>query len=171
MKLNLLHRPYDLPSMRVVTARGFLGGATEEEIRQIIECGALWAWDVSSVEPGANHRGSRPVWSILTASVRALDPSTRASGVTWPQPTPADYPSAVAALLPPHDKPWLTGPEVKRALCVGRTHLLEIIRAGHVRQYGLTHFRRGPNGFPLIDRNSLTSWLSRRVAGGQQLDS
>lgn len=163
---------YVAPTMELGTARGVLQhhapGITEDQVRELIERGAFWAWNVAE-----DPQGKYPELRLLTASVADCanlqelldDPYAIA------QPAPATAEQAVAALLhhasrstlhgSPH--PLITGEQVKLLLCIRRTHLISLVASKSLPQAPGTQYRPGPNGFPLIRRQDLQAFLEARL--------
>ena len=147
---------YKRPTMTVDAAKGILD-LTEDDVRALVDTGALVAWSIST--PGAE----RPELRILTASVAEfLRDNTDGSPDFASTIQPA---TAIAALVPKHDKPFLTGPEVKRTLNCGRQHLTNLVDANALAQLPGTQYRRGPKGWPVISRDSFIAFLRTRMIG------
>jgi len=154
---------YRRPTMTVDAAKGVLD-RTEDEIRDLVETGCLVAWDIAA--PGSHRAELR----ILTTSVSEFVAASRELGGRSPSegdpaPSAIQPESAIAALVPKHDKPFVIGPEVKRILNCGRQHLINLVDAKVLEQLPGTQYRRGPQGWPVIARASFTRFLETRMIG------
>ncbi len=158
---------YRRPTMSTETVRGVLDMTTDEVIA-FCQFGNLWAWDVAS--PHAD-----PCYRFLTRSVSAWTRETAREQLedtdSAPVVTPATAEEAIADLLSrlpspvsTENRPWITGPELRRLLNVERTHLLDLVREGVLSQLPGTQFRKGPGGYPLIARASVEIFLKQRLA-------
>jgi len=156
--LKLADPRYKRPTMAVETAKGILD-LTEDDVVALVDEGALVAWDIRS--PGSERRELR----ILTASVseyaaaRKEDAAVEHASSIRPQ-------AAIQSVLPRHEKPFLTGPEIKRALNCGRQHLINLVDAAVLPQMPGTKYRQGPGGWPVIPRAQFVHFLETRVIGG-----
>lgn len=162
--LKLQDPRYKRPTMAVETAKGILD-LTEDEIVALVDEGALVAWDIRG--PAAERRELR----ILTASVSEYSAACRAeatphAALRTPHSTTIRPQAAIAQVLPKHEKPFLTGPEIKRALNCGRQHLINLVDASVLPQMPGTKYRQGPGGWPVIPRAQFIAFLSSRVIGG-----
>lgn len=175
---------YVAPTMELGTARGVLQhhapGITEDQVRELIERGAFWAWNVAE-----DPKGKHPELRLLTCSVAALctgraSLAERAESAlsdllddpyTLAKPVPATAEEAVDALMhhatrttqqgKPH--PLITGAQVKLLLCIRRTHLITLVASNALPKAPGTDYRPGPNGFPLIRREDLQAFLEARL--------
>ena len=163
--------PYARPTMELGTAAGVLHkqcpGITEDQVRQLIERGAFWAWNV------ALETDTRADLRLLTYSVAAcanvadlLD-----DAFALAEPVPATAQEAIALLLhhaaritqSGKPRPWVTGEEIKLILNIRRTHMINLVDAKALPQMSGTQYRPGPNGYPVIDRDIFTAFLEARL--------
>lgn len=160
------------PTMELGTAAGVLHktcpGITEDQVRQLIERGAFWAWNVA-LDPS----DSRPELRLLTYSVAACEnvAALLEDQFAMADPVPATGEEAVALLLSHASRitrstaqPWLTGEEIKLILNIRRTHLINLVDAKVLPQMPGTQYRPGPHGYPLIARETFTAFLEARLA-------
>lgn len=154
------------PCVKLSSALAILDCTVESEVVELVESGWLWAWNVGSAD--ARRRefrflGTSCEWLFRFRAEFACD--------TWhallasdaiPQRQPA-WDAVLSALLPKHDKPFLSAREVKRALSLQKKHFIELLDA---KAFSGTDYRRGPGGSPAIDRQSFTDFLKARVIGG-----
>jgi len=156
--------PYRWPVMHVGTAAGKLDLSCDQVLR-LIERGAFWAWDVGS--PRSKLRELR----LLSHSVNAVSPARArellADEMALCSPAPASLDDAIEIILeaaiagyPPRD--WLSGPQIRRALAIGRTHLITLVESGALALVPGTSYRPGPHGCPRITLSSLQSFLHDR---------
>lgn len=61
-----------------------------------------------------------------------------------------------------YDKPFLTGTRVRLILNCGSTHIINIVEAGDLSTVPGTSWNTGPNGSPLITRESFIAFLNGR---------
>ena len=150
-KLELRDPRYAHPLAAMPTAKGLLT-MNEEEVGELVDLGTLAAVDIR--HPGAAKREIR----ILTASIAAHQAG---QAVEW---TPERVTALVLAGLK-HQKPWVTGIEVKHLLNCGRQHAMNLVTAGQngLPQAAGTKHRRGPGGSPVVSRNDLAAWIESRV--------
>ncbi|GEM_PF-1708829 len=167
---------YVAPTMELGTARGVLQhhapGITEDQVRELIERGAFWAWNVAE-----DADGKYPELRLLTASLAAFctPQSALADLMDDPyalaKPVPATAELAVANLMDhvsrftlqrtPH--PLITGEQVKLLLCIRRTLLIRLVASKALPQAPGTQYRTGPRGYPLIRRQDLAAFLEARL--------
>lgn len=157
LKLKLNDPRYRRPMMTVDAAKGILD-CTEDEIVEWVEVQrALVAWNIAS--PGAARRELR----LLTRSVSEFIRDN-------PQRDDCYYCAicpdiAIAAVLPDHQKPWLTGLEVQRSLNCGSTHVIGLVESKLLKLMPGTNYQRGPGGSPSISRDSFVAFLKSRIEG------
>ena len=157
--------------MELGTAAGVLhkssAGITEDQIRELIERGAFWAWNVA-----LETKESRPELRLLTYSVAACEnvAEMMEDPFALAQPVPATGKEAIALLLSHAARalrqtvqPWITGEEIKAILCIRRTHLINLVDAKVLPQMPGTQYRTGPKGYPLIKREAFTAFLEARL--------
>lgn len=162
---------YDLPVMEVGTAIGVLfstcPGITADQVRELVERGAIWAWNVAS--PGSKLADLR----LLTPSVTAIENARELldDDFAISDPFPAAAPSAIAMVMAWLDKhttclgkPWFTGKQLANAFGFRRTHMLDLVRENVFLQIPGTQFRKGPGGYPLIPRTAVEKFLTERLA-------
>ena len=162
---------YARPTMELGTAAGVLHksspGITEDQIRELIERGAFWAWNVA-----LETIDSRPELRLLTYSVAACENVAELidDSIALAQPVPATGEEAIAMLLShaaralrQTGQPWITGEEIKAILCIRRTHLINLVDAQVLPQMPGTQYRTGPKGYPLIKREAFTAFLEARL--------
>ena len=122
---------------------------SEDEVIALIEEGKLsYAWNIGL---GEDRREIR----ILRQSIDAF----------WEQPrgTPIPESQAFKLLLPPgHDKPYLTNPQLQRALNCVSDHVLHLVAARELTLQPKTDYGRGPNGAALITVVSFRMFLNSR---------
>jgi hypothetical protein len=159
------------PTMELGTAAGVLHksspGITEDQVRQLIERGAFWAWNVA-----LETKDTRPDLRLLTHSVAAC-PNIEAmieDQFAMAEPVPATGEEAIALLLSHASRitrsthqPWVTGEEIKIILSIRRTHLINLVDSGALPQMPGTQYRPGPKGYPLIARETFTKFLEARL--------
>ena len=157
--------PYRWPVMHVGTAAGKLDLSCDQVLR-LIERGAVWAWDVGS--PRSKLRELR----LLSHSVNAVSPARArellADEMALCSPAPASLDDAIEIILeaatagyPPRDH--LSGPQIRRALAIGRSHLITLLEHGALTLVPGTSYRPGPGGHPLITRSSVELFLRDRI--------
>ena len=156
--LPLPRADYVAPTMTLHTAAKAILRCTEEQVRELVDDGALVAWDIRTDD------ASRSVLRLLTQSVVECQRDNPDFSPCYHSMIAPDF--ACKALLPDHEKPFVTGPEVKNALLFGRQHLINLVDAGTLAQLPGTHYRRGPGGWPVIDRQSYITFLETRIVGG-----
>lgn len=158
---------YRAHTMSTATVRGVLGITTDEAV-QLLQLGALWAWDLASP-------GSDPCYRFLTLSVTAL---TRDAArellddcTLTARPTPATAEAAIAALLKSIPSPvssanipWITSTRFAELFNIERTHKNDLIREGLLAQLPGTTFRKGPGGYAYLSRASVERFLTERLA-------
>ena len=164
---------YLRPMMSVETVRGVLDMTTDEVV-SFMEFGNLWAWNVAS--PATDESPApAPCYRFLTRSVSAWTRETAREQLedtdSAPVVTPATAEEAIADLLSrlpspvsTENRPWITGPELRRLLNVERTHLLDLVRERVFTQLPGTQFRKGPGDYPLIQPASVEKFLKQRLA-------
>lgn len=154
---------YHLPTLGVETAKGALD-VTEDELFQLLDRGAFWAWHVES--PGAD----RELIRLLTFSVQAVtrDRARQLLDNEFELCTavPATADDACALVLNAcrdKTKPFLSGKEIRRVLNFGRTHLIDLVASGALKLLPGSTYRPGPNGFPLVPRIAFEQFLQERI--------
>lgn len=169
---------------------GSAGGATETEINDLVDTGALWAWDISHPDTLAtsghrrkgkskSEREHRRELRILTKSIAMVlsledwrDALAEPSAVRCSKfdvecsmftRFPATWDAVLSLMLPTHAKPFLTARECKWSLNIRRVHFINLVAA---KALAGTDYRQGPGGSPTIDRASYIAFLRTRVIGG-----
>ena len=159
---------YIRPIMELGTAVGVLSRAvpsiTESQIRQLIERGAICAWDFSA----SRRRGRKPFLRLLSRSVAALDYPALSRLLADPYHIPAPNPptprEAVAAILNHLDpRPHVSGPQLSRVFGIRRTSLRRLIDSGALPEAPRTHRRPGPGGSPLFTLRAVQTFLETRL--------
>jgi hypothetical protein len=148
---------YKRPLAAVETAKGLLD-LTEDEIGALVDEGQLVAFDIRA--PRADRRELR----ILTSSIAHY--AAHSSDPSYLSPITPDQAIATVLAALKHDKPLVTGKEIKRLLNCGRQHVINLVESKTLPQLPGTTYRPGPNGFPLIPRDKFASWLTSRLEGG-----
>ena len=159
--------------MHVAAAIGALHracpGITADQVRGLIERGAIWAWNVAS--PGADT----PELRLLTISVSVLDNVQELLDDPFGPclPYPVNGQSAVDLVISWLDKhcrnagkPFFTSKQIAWALSLGRTHVLDLVREKVLPQLPGTQFRQGPRGWAYISRPAVITFLTQRLEGG-----
>lgn len=141
------------PTVSIETARVYLDEVSLH-VRSLIDDGDLeWAWDVST------HRARRRYVRILRRCLegylaKGSRPESISQDAVW------------RSLLPPgHTKPFLSTPELERALNVERDLILDLIEAGELALLANTKPRRGQNGEALVTVESFKAFLGGRRIG------
>jgi hypothetical protein len=117
-------------------------------VRDLIESHFLLGFNI------AVSTETKPEWRVLTKSIEFF----RATGgqkyheLEWPQ---------IFRLVVPHQKPIVTGLEVRRALLCDRGHVENLILAGHL--VALKKSQPGPGGSWTICRESYGKFLKGRM--------
>lgn len=143
---------YEHPLAAMPTAKVLLK-LGEAEIGELVDVGELVCVDIRT--PDAEKRELR----ILTASIAARQAGTREAGQ-------AEVRSRAVWLVLGalgHDKPFVTGAEIKRVLNCGRQHVLNLIAAGALPAAPGTAPRRGRGGSPVVTRAAFAAFLTERM--------
>lgn len=147
-RLNLrVHRPM----MSIATALTHLEDVTEDDVVAWIEEGKLqWAFNIASRD--AKAREVRILSACIHAAQReeAFDES---------------FEQVLARIIPPavKGKPWLTlNPQVITAIHCMPTHGIDLLLEGEFETVRNNKPKRGPNGSPLITRESFVAFLKER---------
>ena len=151
-ELPLKYPEYTEPLCSVGTAKGLLR-LHEWQVGTLVDDGSLLAFDIRL--PKAQKRELR----ILTASVTArLQRPEAPAGLTLPE--------AITLVLAAvgHEKPWLTGLEIKGLINCSRQHVINLVACGELPAAPSGRARRGPGGSPVVARETFARWLSGRLA-------
>lgn len=155
-QLPLRDPRYRRPTMTVDAAKGVLDCTEDDIVAMIDERYALVAWNIAT--PGANRRELR----ILTASVSEyLRDNPDHSECYHSMICPSD---AISHVLPKHEKPFVTGIEIQRALNCSSTHVIRLIESKSLALVPGSNYQPGPGGSPCITRESFTAFLNTRLA-------
>ena len=149
---------YKRPLAAVETAKGLLD-LTEDEIGNLVDDGQLVAFDIRM--PEAERRELR----ILTASIAEFQRDNPDRSECYVSQICPDVAIKTVLAAVKHDKPYLTGLEIKRLLNCGRQHVINLIEARALILLPGTTYRPGPNGSPVVGRVTLTAWLTQRLEG------
>ena len=155
---------YTRPLCTISTAKGLLD-LTEDEISALVDEGQLVAFDISLVlaprDQARRHRELR----ILTASIAEfLRDNPDYSPCFTSQICPDIAVKTVLAAIK-HEKPYLTGTEIKRLLNCGRQHVINLVQRKVLPLMPGTTYRPGPKGYPLIPRPAFLAFLTARLEG------
>ena len=119
-----------------------------ERVRELLELGTLVGFNISAKKSGCR------VLRILTKSVERY----RATGKIY-QPQ-MEWPEIFRLILP-HEKLFVRGHEIARGLNCDRGHVENLIESGLLTVNKKS--QPGPNGSPIIPRNSFENFLIGRL--------
>ena len=118
-----------------------------EHVRALCEQGILVAFNITAVS------GVRRTLRVLTASIDYFQANAGKlyHNPAWPE---------LLKLLIPHDRPVLTGLEIRYILLCDRGHVENLVKAGQLQ--AVKNSRPGPGGSWIITRESFEAFLKAR---------
>jgi hypothetical protein len=119
-----------------------------DKVRALLDQGNLISFNISA------NKSGRAGLRVLTKSVEHF----RATG--GKKPLVLDWPEIFRLILD-HDKLFVRGMEIQRALNCDRGHVENLILAGHL--VSSKKARPGPGGSPIVTRASFEAFLKGRL--------
>lgn len=121
------------------------------QVRELVETGLLIGFNI------AVHLNSKPELRVLTKSIEFFRQGARAARarhheLEWPQ---------IFRLICPHQKPIVTGLEIRRALICDRGHVENLIIATELT--AVKKSQPGPGGSWVITRASYEAFMKGRL--------
>ena len=145
---------YVSPLMEVGTARGALK-LNEDEVLELVEVRlALIGFNIAS--PGTRRRELR----ILAESVYAYSKVDHDLNPEYYCALTQE--TAIASILPRHNKPWFEGTELAALLICSSALIIDLIGSKCLEKLPGTTIHPGPGGTPLITRDSFVAFLKER---------
>jgi len=138
------------PLVTLATARGSLG-LDEESIMELIETRALaWAWDIGL----GQHRGEV---RLLTKSARGYEQTGTGDNLMDASPV-----TILCWILAGETKEWITGKRLRHILLCSAKLINELVDEGELRVMPGSQRRHGREGYDLVTRQSVISFLNQR---------
>ena len=122
-------------------------------VRDLLEAGVLIGFNI------AVHLNSKVEWRILTRSVHLFQ-SNAQGGKSCDARLRFDW-AQIFRLICPHQKPIVTGLEIRRAMVCDKTHVQHLVDAGELA--ALKKSQSGPGGSWTISRGSYEQFLKTRM--------
>lgn len=116
------------------------------QVGELVECGVLVGFDISVT-------GSTCCLRVLTTSIQHFRDTggRKYHDLQWPQ---------IFRQIVRHQKPVVTGLEIRRAILCDRGHVENLIHAGHLTP--LKKSQPGPGGSWVVSRTSFETFLKAR---------
>ncbi len=145
-------RPRSRPMISLDGAKAWLD-LNEDEVVGLVEEGELEGWNIGT--------GGRRVVRLLC---RAIERYLRYQRRRRKRPPAFTFEELVAQMLP-HERPVLDGKELQRVFNCSSTHVIRLITANQLKPNPGSFWRAGPNGSPVVTRESVVGVLRRRRIG------